>query len=583
MKTRSLRAFAPSVATGCLFAAPLLGGACVAPEFSKVEALEGSGGAGGAITASTSLGSSTTSTSTHTAAATTADSTTESSNGAGGSGTDTSTGGPGSTNGEAGGSASTLTTTEGSGGTASACGDNETDCSGQCVDIRTSVANCGACGVACGALEECIGGSCQCVDGYTACSSGCAHTASDSQNCGGCGAVCDPGEVCSQGRCGADCAGDLTECNGNCVDTNTNREYCGSCYIACDPGFECSAGSCECEGGLTNCNSYCFDTDTSNQHCGGCFRDCASGQTCSGGSCECSGGAEACGDECVDTQTSNAHCGACNRACGERESCSGGSCECSDEYEACSGSCVSLDDDADNCGGCGNTCGSGQVCAGGDCCNATMLLLGDEDATGNAAMRAAYQNAGMAVTLIDGGVSSYAGTPAADDFQVVVASFGRNTIDVEMPDAGQSAIAAAHAAGTGYIAFELASWQAQAGLNPSLAPLTLLSYGTSTFQIGLVTLVSAGHPIWDGVPTSFTPALGLGTTVGNLVNGGVAIATCAGCEYGGEYYGAAVVVRDASGGRIVHFANEGNASDVHEDPNVLKVAVNAALWAAGCK
>jgi hypothetical protein len=152
-----------------------------------------------------------------------------------------------------------------------------------------------------------------------------------------------------------------------------------------------------------------------------------------------------------------------------------------------------------------------------------------------------------------------------------------------MPEAGQSAIAAAHAAGTGYIAFELASWQVQTGINPSLTPLTLLSYGTSTFQTGLITLVSAGHPIWDGVPTSFTPELGLGTTVGNLVNGGVAIATCAGCDDDSGYSGAAVVTRDASGGRIVHFANEGNESDVHRDPNVVKVAVNAALWAAGCK
>ena len=561
--------------------AALLAGACVTPEFSKVDTLEGSGGAGAAITTSATLASTDTSTNGNADATTSA---TQSTTGAGGSGAaGTTTGGAESTNGSAGGSTSTPTSSGGSGGTPPACGDNETDCDGQCVDTRSNVANCGSCGVACAALEECNAGSCECVEGSTACSAGCAQTAADSQNCGSCGAVCDPGEVCSQGTCATDCSGDLSECNGACVDTNTNREYCGSCYITCDSGFECSAGSCECEGGLTNCNSLCFDTDTSNQHCGGCFRPCDSGRTCSGGSCECDAGTDECDGECVDTNTNAAHCGGCGQSCDEGESCSGGSCECADGYDACSGNCVSFDADPDNCGGCGNSCDSGQVCAGGDCCNAKMLLLGDEDTTANAAMRTAYQDAGMTVTLINGGVYSYAGTPAADEFQVIVASFGRVSINLAMPEAGESAIAAAQAAGTGYVAFELASWQVQTGVNPNLAALTLLTYGTSSFQTGLVTLVSAGHPIWDGVPTSFTPELGLGTTVGNLVNGGVAIATCAGCDDGVGYSGAAVVVRDGAGGRIVHFANEGNASDVHKDPNVVKVAVNAALWAAGCK
>lgn len=562
---------------GSVVAATLLGGACVAPEFDKIDSLQGIGGAGGTTTTSTTLGSG------DTQATSSAAATTQSSSGSGGSSGTAASTSTASTNGGAGGNTVTLTTAGGSGGVPPTCAAGETVCDAECVSIDSNVAHCGSCGTACSALEECIGGGCECVESYTECASGCAQTDSDSQNCGSCGNACDPGEVCSQGVCRSDCADGLRACNGSCVDVDTNRQYCGSCYIACDPGFSCAGGKCVCDGGLTDCNSTCYDTNTSELHCGGCFQRCGTDQTCSGGSCVCNGAGVACDYECVDTDTDAAHCGGCGQACSERESCSGGSCVCTDGYERCSGSCVVLDDDPDNCGSCGNSCGSGQVCRNGSCCNVSMLLLGDEDTTGNAAMRTAYQDAGMTVTLIDGGTSSYAGSPDAEDFQVVVASFGRTTADVGMPQAGQDAIAAAHAGGTGYVAFELAAWQQQAGLNPTLAPLTLMTYGTTIFSTGLVTLTSAGHPIWDGVPTSFTPALGLSTTVGNILNGGVPIAACAGCEYGDQYYGAAVVVRDTTGGRIVHFTNEGNESDVHLDPNFVKISVNAALWAASCQ
>jgi hypothetical protein len=227
---------------------------------------------------------------------------------------------------------------------------------------------------------------------------------------------------------------------------------------------------------------------------------------------------------------------------------------------------------------------SDQFCVNGECqdCNGAILLLGDDSTTGNALMQAALESAGMAVTLINGGVISYAGTPDAAEFGAVVASVG-GLYSSSMVQTGQDSIVAAHATGTGYLTNEWASYQHENGRSTSLAPLTLLSYETSTSSTTTFTLTSSGHPIWDGLASSFATTVSVGLTYSQLINSGVKIASCSGCDGGGTYSGAGVAVREGVGGRLVHLAHSGNSGSAFTDTNLLTMFVNAAQWAAGCK
>ncbi len=93
-----------------------------------------------------------------------------------------------------------------------ACGEGTADCdsNGSCEASLSSVTSCGACGVACPAVDNAssnCNGSCgfACDDGFTDCDgdapNGCeVQTASDSLNCGACGNSCYGGS-CTDGVC----------------------------------------------------------------------------------------------------------------------------------------------------------------------------------------------------------------------------------------------------------------------------------------------------------------------------------------------------------------------------------------------
>lgn len=85
-------------------------------------------------------------------------------------------------------------------------------CGGVCVDLQSSVQNCGKCGTVCSyprAGAKCVTGACQigtCESGFADCANGptdgCeTSTAADAANCGGCGKKCLVGQVCSNGAC----------------------------------------------------------------------------------------------------------------------------------------------------------------------------------------------------------------------------------------------------------------------------------------------------------------------------------------------------------------------------------------------
>ncbi len=76
-------------------------------------------------------------------------------------------------------------------------------CGGVCVDVRSSLSNCGACGVSCPtSASACVDGACQCpgVRGVL-CYGYCQDLDNDVRNCGACGNACASGQQCVSGRC----------------------------------------------------------------------------------------------------------------------------------------------------------------------------------------------------------------------------------------------------------------------------------------------------------------------------------------------------------------------------------------------
>ena len=142
-----------------------------------------------------------------------------------------------------------------------------TDCDGACVDLSTSREHCGACGTACDALEQCVGGHCECQEGMTRCSGTCVDLTSDADHCGGCGQACADGLVCSLSSCTTQCGPGLVPCGQSCVDTNTSNEHCGGCDNACTGDPWCVSGTCICPSGTTLCGEACVDVRTSTEHC----------------------------------------------------------------------------------------------------------------------------------------------------------------------------------------------------------------------------------------------------------------------------------------------------------------------------
>ncbi|HLT28638.1 MAG TPA: hypothetical protein VK013_01245 [Myxococcaceae bacterium] len=81
------------------------------------------------------------------------------------------------------------------------CAPGLESCGSACIDPMNDKANCGGCGIACGALQICTEGVCGCREGTTDCNGACVATESDGQHCGACGNVCGELEVCADSTC----------------------------------------------------------------------------------------------------------------------------------------------------------------------------------------------------------------------------------------------------------------------------------------------------------------------------------------------------------------------------------------------
>ena len=222
--------------------------------------------------------------------------------------------------------------------------------------------NCGACGAACtagpNALVACVGGACRsaCMGGFADCDgnpgNGCeVNLLTTTAHCGACGMVCPSGPqgtaTCIGGVCGLRCATGYEDCDGNpvngCEGDLSTVLTCGTCTNRCSgatpvcvagaSGSSCGTG---CATGQSRCGMVCTDTQTSLDNCGACGTVCPGGpnatRTCTAGRCgiTCATGFADCdgnpstGCE-VDLRSDINNCGSCRNACATR-SCSASTC-----------------------------------------------------------------------------------------------------------------------------------------------------------------------------------------------------------------------------------------------------------------
>jgi len=116
-----------------------------------------------------------------------------------------------------------------------------------CTDIQEDRNNCGACGAACNADQDCLSGHCQCpANAPHVCGVGansiCTDRLTDANNCGACGTTCESG-ACSAGSCLCVDSSAPDTCGPLCTNKQTDPLNCGICgHICLSPS--CSSGLC---------------------------------------------------------------------------------------------------------------------------------------------------------------------------------------------------------------------------------------------------------------------------------------------------------------------------------------------------
>ncbi len=192
------------------------------------------------------------------------------------------------------------------------CDDGFADCNGSPDDgcetnLNTAVGSCGACGRACEIAQgtaACVMGTCQvgaCNEGFGDCDRGPANGCEVNlrttvASCGACGNACaapaNGTAACATGACGigtcntgfADC--NMTVADGCEVNLNTAVTSCGSCGRSCSIAngtAACVAGACQvgaCNEGFADCNGNPADgcevnLNTTVTSCGSCGHTCS--------------------------------------------------------------------------------------------------------------------------------------------------------------------------------------------------------------------------------------------------------------------------------------------------------------------
>ena len=124
-------------------------------------------------------------------------------------------------------------------------------CDGACVDVRTDLAHCGACGRTCGEGQYCAAGACrstsECAAPRMTCGSSCIDVSSDVFNCGACNRRCGDGQTCTANQCVGGtptCPSPTMLCGARCINVASDPANCGACARACTAGTTCTGGAC---------------------------------------------------------------------------------------------------------------------------------------------------------------------------------------------------------------------------------------------------------------------------------------------------------------------------------------------------
>ncbi len=257
------------------------------------------------------------------------------------------------------------------------CAMGSTRCGDTCVDLATSVTNCGACGTNCRALPgvdvdrvSCVRGACVfdgvCLAGRGDCdgmlATGCEADLSTATNCGRCGIACSgstpicammPGDGGGVRTCTSGCtAMTPTRCGMACVDTASDLMHCGGCGQTCvapaGGRASCALGVCtlSCSTGMHQCDGRCVANDDPNT-CGSRCTPCPSGPVgsspvCTSGACDfvCGTGLHRCGTSCISTMSTSGcgtSCSPCPTAANADPTCDGMRCgfRCRDGFADC--------------------------------------------------------------------------------------------------------------------------------------------------------------------------------------------------------------------------------------------------------
>lgn len=311
-------------------------------------------------------------------------------------------------------------------GDTSGCPVGQFRCGSGCVDVNTSMDNCGRCDNKCGATQQCIGGNCKDQVGDCRKDGGCSKGYYCDLNSGackpGCGANpdCGENEACDISKHACVCDSKSHDCAGKCVrsdDVKTCGTRCDPCPTDPNGTVTCSyEGKCELScnrpyhecSGVPGCSECCDDWDcpfasgkicvankcavatrcTKTSECGmdeacktgvctntpaggacAATADCPVGQLCQSGKCE----VVACDAEKHGFATSKCPTGAgCRKArCIDL---TGASCttwsDCGNDYTCSSGTCKAISGSRDCTTSYGCTGYSyGYACVNGHCQN----------------------------------------------------------------------------------------------------------------------------------------------------------------------------------------------------------------------
>jgi hypothetical protein len=165
-----------------------------------------------------------------------------------------------------------------------------------CETSLTTLTDCGACGVKCQPGEKCSPTGCvaMCQPPLNPCGDACVDLATSVSNCGMCSKACpvafDGAPLCTGGTCGLACPADKMACDDACVDLGADPNNCGQCGLRCPIAGSgpavCSGGACQCSPGFAYCSRFseCGSPHDDSAHCGPSCQYCA--EACIDGTCQ---------------------------------------------------------------------------------------------------------------------------------------------------------------------------------------------------------------------------------------------------------------------------------------------------------